>query len=260
MSAANRVKRELAGGGRVFGTWSNLSSPTAANVAAHGGVDFVILDLEHGPTGLETVEHQVYAAEAGGATAIVRLGEVDAAAILRVLDLGAQSLLVSHVATPAEAAAVVSAARYAPDGDRGLSPFTRHHGYSDEGLPEKLRQANEETFVGVLVEGEEGLNNLAAIAATPGLDLVYLGVYDLSQVVGAPGDLRHPRVVEAVRDAVATVEAAGPAVGSVAPDREYLELLATAGVRFLSYRVDSAILRDGLRTARQWYEELPRQS
>lgn len=257
MSAPNRVKRALAAGERVFGSWSNLSSPTAANVAGHAGVDFVILDLEHGPTNLETVEHQVYAAEAAGATPIVRVGSVDAPAILRVLDLGAQSLLVSHVSDPAEAAAVVSAARYAPDGDRGLSPFTRHHGYSDESLPDKLRQANDEIFVGVLVEGERGLGNLAAIAATPGLDLVYLGVYDLSQTVGAPGDLRHPRVVEAVREAVTVVEAAGPAVGSVAPDREYLELLAGAGVRFLSYRVDSAILRDGLKAARGWYDELP---
>jgi 4-hydroxy-2-oxoheptanedioate aldolase len=260
VSAPNRVKRALAAGERVFGTWSNLSSPTAANVAAHGGVDFVILDLEHAPTSLETVEQQVYAAEAGGATPIVRLGHADAPTILRVLDLGAQSLLVSHVSDADEAAAVVRAARYAPDGDRGLSPFTRHHGYSDQGLPDKLSRANEETFVGVLVEGERGLANLAAIAATPGLDLVYLGVYDLSQTVGAPGDLRHPRVVDAVREAVGVVEAAGPAVGSVAPDRDYLELLAGAGVRFLSYRVDSAILRDGLTTARRWYEELPRQS
>jgi 4-hydroxy-2-oxoheptanedioate aldolase len=85
---------------------------------------------------------------------------------------------------------------------------------------------------------------------------VYLGVYDISQSVGVPGKLDDPRVVEVVRSSVARIEAQGSAAGSVARDRDYLNLLHSAGFRFLSYWADSAILRSGLETARGWYEEL----
>ena len=97
--------------------------------------------------------------------------------ILRVLEIGTRALMCSHVATPAEAAQVASACRYPPEGTRGLSPFTRIHGYTDSEVPLKLRDANEQMFCGVLVEGREGLANLEAIAATPGGDMVYLGIY-----------------------------------------------------------------------------------
>lgn len=255
MTRDNPIKAKLAAGGRVFGTWSMLSSPAVVNVIAHAGLDFVIIDLEHAPTSLETAEAQLYTAEATGSEPIVRLPDAHEPTILKVLDSGAQSILVAQVETAAEAARVVAAALYAPDGERGLSPFTRLHGYSDEDVPAKLRRTNEEMFVGVLVEGPEGLANLDAIAATPGLDMVYLGVYDLSATLGVPGELEHPKVLEVVRDCVGRIEAHGVAAGSVARSRDYLGVLVGAGFRFISYRVDSAILRDGFETARRWYEE-----
>jgi 4-hydroxy-2-oxoheptanedioate aldolase len=252
----NPIKAKLGSGGRAFGTWSMLSSAAVVNVIGEAGVDFVIIDLEHAPTSFETAEAEIYAAEAGGTTPIVRLGESSERAILRALEIGTQCLMVSHVGDAAEATRVVSAAKYPPEGTRGLSPFTRHHGYSDADMAPKLKHANEHLFVGVLVEGPDALANLDAIAATPGLDLVYLGVYDLSATLGVPGELDHPEVVETVRECVARIEAHGAAAGSVARDPAYLQLLVEAGFRFISYRVDCAILRDGLEAARLRYEEL----
>jgi 2-keto-3-deoxy-L-rhamnonate aldolase RhmA len=252
----NRLKAKLAAGERVFGTWSAISSPVVANVLGSTGVDFVIVDLEHGPMGLETVETMLYAIESAGATPVVRVGDSDEAAILRVLEIGTRALLCSHVSTPEEAARVVSACRYPPDGTRGLSPFTRIHGYSEAGLPEKLRDANEQMLVGVLVEGQEGIDNLVSIAATPGLDMIYLGVYDLSMVAGVPGELDHPEVVSIVRDSVQAIEAAGLVAGSVARDRQYIQLLWDAGFRFISYRNDATLLRDALAEAVGWYGEI----
>ncbi|MBA3655786.1 MAG: hypothetical protein H0W69_00365 [Gemmatimonadaceae bacterium] len=233
-----------------------LSSPQVVNVMAQSGLDFLIIDLEHGPTTFETVEAQLYGVEAEGCTPIVRLGEASDTTILHVLEIGAQAILVSHVSTAAEAERIVRAAKYPPTGERGLSPFTRNHGFSDADLKSKLQRANDEMFVGVLVEGPEGIANLDAIASVPGLDLVYIGVYDVSQSVGAPGDLMHPEVVRVVKDCVRIIEGHGLAAGSVGRDRDYLQLLANAGFRFLSYRADSAILRDGLAAARVWYDEL----
>ncbi len=256
MTKINKIKAKLKAGERVFGSWSMLSSPQVVNVMAHSGIDFVIIDLEHGPTSFETVEAQLYAAESNDCTPIVRLGEASDTTILHAIEIGAQAILVSQVSTAKEALRIVRAAKYPPEGTRGLSPFTRNHGYCDLDLTAKLRQANDQMLVGVLVEGKEGIDNLEAIAAVPGLDLVYIGVYDVSLSVGAPGDVMHPDVIKVIKDCVRIIEAHGLAAGSVGPNREYLALLMRAGFRFLSYRVDSAILRDGLDAARQWYVEL----
>lgn len=252
----NRLKAELKAGRCVFGTWSNFSSPAVLNVIGSAGLDFVIIDMEHGPTSFETAEMQLYAAEAGGCTPIIRLGEGSEPTIIHALDIGAQALLVSQVGTPEEALRIVRASKYFPDGNRGLSPYTRRHDYSDANLAEKLKRANDEMLVGVLVEGEAGMANLELIAAVPGLDMIYLGIFDISQAVGVPGDVRHPKVLKMVRECVSIIESKGLAAGSVAPDREYLKLLYDAGFRFLSYRVDSAMLRDAYQSVREAYEAL----
>ena len=136
-----------------------------------------------------------------------------------------------------------------------LPAFTRIHDYTDSEVPLKLRDANGQMFCGVLVEGREGLANLEAIAATPGVDMVYLGIYDISMVAGAPGQLDHPDVLEIVRDSVAKIEAQGAVAGSVARDRGYIQLLWDAGFRFISYRNDATLLRGALEQAVSWYRE-----
>ena len=256
MTRENRLKTKLKAGDRVFGTWSMLASPAVADVIGQAGLDFIVIDMEHGPMTFETAERQIFAAESSGCTPIIRLGEAHEPSILHALEIGAQSLLVSHVSTAAEARRVVSAARYYPEGDRGLSPFTRNHGYSTRDLPAKLQAANDQMFLGVLVEGEEGIRNIPEIAQVEGLDMIYLGVYDMAQSAGVAGDIKHPKVIKVVQESVKKIEHYGLAAGSVASDREYLELLHSSGFRFLSYLVDCAILRDGCETARGWYESL----
>jgi len=255
MGRINHLKAKLKAGERVFGTWSMLGSPSVMNTIGHAGVDFIIIDMEHGPMNFETVEAQLYATESAGSTPIVRLGETDELTILHALEIGVQSLMVSHVSTPEEAARIVKATRYYPEGERGLSPFTRNHGYSDEGIAEKLRFANEQMFVGVLVEGAEGLNSLEKICEVDNLDMVYLGIYDISMSVGVPGDVNNPKVVKIVRDCVKMINEKGLIAGSVARDKGYLQLLVETGFRFISYRADSAVLRESFETARGWFLE-----
>lgn len=252
----NRLKSKLKKGERVFGTWSMLSSPAVMNVIGKAGLDFIIIDMEHGPMSFETAQSQIYATEVPECTPIIRLGEKSESTILRALEIGTQALMVSHVSTAEEAQYVVRAVKYYPEGERGLSPFTRNHNYSDENLAAKLRYANEQIFIGILVEGEEGINNLERIANVPDLDMIYLGIYDISQTLGVPGELNHPKVLKLVRDCVQIIESKGLVAGSVARDKEYLSLLFEAGFRFISYSVDCVILRDGFETSRKWYEEL----
>lgn len=250
------MKAKLSSGGRVFGTWSMLGSPSATNVISQADMDFVILDMEHGPMSFETVEQQLYFGESSTCTPIIRLGVKDEPTILRALETGVRGIMTSHVVTAEDAKRVVEAALYPPKGNRGLSPFTRNHGYSEENLPSKLEKANEEMFVGVLVEGEEGLGNLKSIVRVPGLDMVYLGIYDISMTLGVPGDLNHPKVVKHLKDSVKIIEAQGLVAGSVAPTKEYIKLLHDSGFRFIAYRVDCAILKEGFVQARGWFDAL----
>jgi len=256
MRDQNDMKAKLKSGKRVFGTWSMLGSPSATNVISQADMDFIILDMEHGPMSFETVERQLYFGESSACTPIIRLGVKDEPTILRALETGAHGIMASHVVTAEDAKGVVQAALYPPEGSRGLSPFTRNHGYSEENLPAKLKKANEEMFIGVLVEGEKGLGNLESIVNVPGLDMVYLGIYDISLALGVPGDLNHPKVVKYLKDSVKVIEDKGLVAGSVAPTKEYIKLLYDTGFRFIAYRVDCAVLRQGFVQARGWFDAL----
>jgi len=255
MIRENTLKNKLTSGGKVFGTWSMTASPVVANILGSTGMDFVIIDMEHGAMSFETAEQQLYAIEVTGCTPIIRIGENSEANILHALEIGVQSIMVSHISTPEEARLVVQRAKYYPEGDRGLSPFTRNHGYSDSNIAEKLQHANKQIFIGILVEGEEGLNKLDKICEISGIDMIYLGVYDISQSVGVHGDVKHPKVIKAVREFARIINSYGLIAGSVARDREYLELLIDSGYSFLSYRVDCAILMEGYEKAAGWFRE-----
>ncbi|MDF1795413.1 MAG: aldolase/citrate lyase family protein [Coxiellaceae bacterium] len=252
----NQLKKKLSSGHQVFGSWSMLASPAVMNVMGQSGLDFVIIDMEHGPMNFETAENQIYATESADSTPVVRLGDVDELSILRSLEIGAQALLVSHVDTAEAARRVVNAARYAPEGDRGLSPFTRRHGFSDENLPEKLALANQEMFVGVLVEGENGVNNLDEILEVDGLDMVYLGIYDISMAAGIPGELYHPKVLHTLASCAEKITKKGLIAGSVARDPKYIKVLNDAGFRFISYRCDSAMLLESFKSVNQQFQDI----
>src|SRR5450755_4236797 len=123
MASVNRVKQQLEAGEVAFGTWLQTSSPAMANILAHSGMDFVTIDMEHGPASFSDAESIVYAIEAGGSTPMIRLGDGSAPTVLKACDLGVQSILVAHVQTAEVARAVASAMRFAPDGERGMAPF-----------------------------------------------------------------------------------------------------------------------------------------
>jgi len=258
MAPVNRVKQRLEAGEVAFGTWLQTSSPTVANILAHSGMDFVTVDMEHGPASFSDAEAIVYAIEAGGSTPMIRLGDGSAPTVLKACDLGVQSILVAHVQTPEVARGIVSAMRFSPEGDRGMAPFTRLHGYSSAGLEEKLREANRWQLAGVLVEDSVGLSNLGGILEVDGLDLVYLGIYDISQVLGRPGELDHPEVVATVTGAVHEINAAGKVAGAVCRDREHLRWLLQTGFRYISYLCDTAILAESARAIVNDYRGIKR--
>ncbi|MFH0779333.1 MAG: aldolase/citrate lyase family protein [Parcubacteria group bacterium] len=252
----NKLKEKLKNGEKVFGTWSMLPAAGASNAIAQSGVDFVIIDMEHGPMSFETMEQMVKSIELENCQSIIRVSDKNEQTILRALEIGAQAVMVPHVSTVAEAEAVVKACKYKPDGERGLSPYTRVHDYCHENLAESMKFANENTLVGILVEGKEGIENIEKIAAVPGIDLIYLGIYDISQSVGLPGQLNHETVIEMQKKCAAVIRNAGKAAGSFARDLDYVEMLYKNGFQFIAYLVDCAILKTAYQRAGQFFREL----
>ena len=239
----NMLKKKLKEGKTVFGTWSMTGSPMVVDVIGSTGLDFVILDMEHGSMSFETVENMIRAAECRGTQAIIRVSDSSEATILRALETGSQAIMVPHVSTPEQAARVVSACKYTPEGTRGLSPYTRNHDFTHENLIESMKCNNNNMFVGVLVEGKEGIANLESIAAVKGLDLIYTGIYDLSQSIGLPGELNHPKVLEIQKKCVEFVKEKGLAAGSFAKDVAYVKTLIENEFQFIAYSADSFILK-----------------
>lgn len=240
----NFVKEKLRSGETVIGTWCTLPSPAVTNVLAVAGLDYVILDMEHGPITFETAEDMVRAAEVGGCSPIIRPSSATESDILRSLETGAHGVIVPQIQNANDVRSIVAAAKYAPDGTRGHSPFTRAGGYTRHGVQERLTIANRETLVALIIEGMEGLENLESIldAGAGSVDLVYFGPYDLSHSLGYPGDVRHPKVLEAIRDCVEIAGRSGVALGSLANDFDDIDLLKSAGLRFIAFQGECSIL------------------
>ncbi|MSS73855.1 MAG: aldolase [Candidatus Latescibacteria bacterium] len=236
----NRLKTRLKSGEVVLGPFVNLASPALIEIAAFAGFDFVILDTEHGPLDIATCEDLCRVADAVNISPIVRIRENDGPQVLRALDIGAAGAQVPQICTKADAQAVVHAGKYAPLGMRGMSPYTRASWYSAQGTRVTDR-LNDLSMLLVHVEGVEGLHNLDDILSVKGLDVIFLGPYDLSQSLGIPGQVTDPRVVDRMKEATKRIRDAGLAVGTFADGPDAALRWIDAGVQYISISVDTGI-------------------
>lgn len=199
LSLKGAEKREEA----HFGLMAHLGSASVIELMAFCGFDYVIVDTEKAPgVGVEEALQLVRAADASGIVPIVRVYENSPSVIGRALDTGARGLLVPHVSSRAEAEHAVHAAKFPLRGGRGMCPFVRGNSYDITGFAQIAERVNQESIVWLLVESPEAVANLADIASVPGVDGVCVGPGDLSQSLGLAGQLDHPRVKEAYREAV----------------------------------------------------------
>lgn len=244
----------LAGTDRpLVGLWSATGDPIAAEILAGSGADLLLVDGEHGPLGLREILAVLQAAEAYPITSLVRVPWNDAVVIKQVLDLGARSLIVPMVSTPADAEAAVRAARYPGaaderEGGRGIgsalarsSRWGRIAGYVGE--------ADAHVSVVVQVETAEGVANAAAIAAVDGVDAVFVGPADLAGSLGHPGDPGHPDVVAAVDATIDAVRGAGTPVGVNAFAPADADRVIARGAAFVVVGADVTILARGAEAA-----------
>jgi 4-hydroxy-2-oxoheptanedioate aldolase len=246
----NRIREALAGGRTSFGAWSTLPGSLAAEMMGRAGFDWVIIDAQHGGLTTSDLLPMIQALQLGGTPAVVRVPWTDAATIMRVLDFGATGVIVPMVNTAEEARLAASAMRYPPDGIRSFGP-TRG-GYATPS------EANQDVVLLVMIETAEALQRVDEIAATPGVDGLFLGPVDLGLSLGRPLDWTGSDAVvaEATDKVVAAAARAGRFVGTVSFGPDNARDLVRRGIRFLTIGADMGYIRAGVTQDRALIESL----
>jgi 4-hydroxy-2-oxoheptanedioate aldolase len=239
----NRFKHALKAGQAQIGLWSSLSSSYTVEVIAGAGFDWLLLDMEHSPNDLESLLGQLQAAAPYPTHPVVRVPWNDMVAIKRVLDVGAQSLLVPYVSTPEEAAAAVSYTRYPPGGVRGVAGTTRATRFGR--IQDYARRASEELCLLIQVETRSALDNIEAICAVEGIDGVFIGPADLHASLGYPGETADPKVKPLIDDAIRRIRKAGRAPGILTPSEADARHWLQCGALFVAVGADVGILARG---------------
>ncbi|HEU0217816.1 MAG TPA: aldolase/citrate lyase family protein [Stellaceae bacterium] len=202
----NRVKRILNDGGLAIGTHvGGIADPQIVEIIGLAGFDAAFIDMEHTSFDLRDIQLMVMAAERAGVTPIVRTPGFDPAFILRLLDMGVQGVQVPHVSSADTAREAVKAVRYPPQGERGMAAASRAADYGKTRLLDHMAASNNEITLACMIEDMEAVENIDAIAAVEGVDLLAVGPSDLSRSLGVSGHPDHPRLVAAidrVREAV----------------------------------------------------------
>lgn len=240
----NRFKQALSQRQQI-GMFSTLASNTLTELFAGCGFDWILLDTEHSPNDMGEVIAQLQAMSRFEVSAVVRPAWSDMVLVKRLLDAGAQTLLIPCVQSAEEAAAAVSYTRYPPQGVRGVSGSSRAACYGlDTGY---LKNAASELCVIVQIETVEGLRNLEAIAAVEGVDAVFIGPADLAASMGHIGNGQHPEVQAAVDDAFRRLKAIGKPAGYLTLNEDEAQRRAAEGVEMLGVATDTSIITRGAR-------------
>jgi 4-hydroxy-2-oxoheptanedioate aldolase len=236
------LKEKIRSGQAVMGTWCIVASAVNAEIGALAGLDFQIFDLEHGVFDLESLGNSIRACEGARSAPLVRVPDLNPSIFQSVLDMGAHGVVVPRITSAEDAMRAVQYAKYPPAGVRGYNPFTRAANYAAPASNQQGKLHNDYTLLGVIIENRQAYADLSRILAIPEIDVIYLGIYDMSLALGCQGDTQDKRVTGFVEDAARQVLAGGKAVGMMVRSRAEIVLALRLGARFLVYDVDSHIL------------------
>jgi 4-hydroxy-2-oxoheptanedioate aldolase len=239
----NAFKHALAQGRLQIGLWSSLCSEMAAEIVSDSGFDWILLDTEHSPNEIPGLMTQMQAMERGTATPVVRAAWNDAVLLKRILDVGAQSVLIPFVQNADEARRAVAATRYPPQGIRGTAGSARGSRYGR--VKDYLKKANAEICVLVQAETREALGQLEAIAKVDGIDGVFIGPSDLAASLGHIGELTHPEVQKAIEDAGRRLKALGKPAGILTLNEDEARRYISWGYTFVAVGADVGLLARG---------------
>lgn len=237
-----RIAVRLRNGEPVCGVSIGMLHPALIQMCGLADFDFLVIDNEHGPSSIETTAAAIQAAYGAGIVPIVRTFESD---IARLLDAGAGGIQVPLVETAEQAARIVAACRYPPNGSRSVAFSTPAAGYGFYGGPAHIALSDEAVIVVLMIETARAVANMDEILAVPGIDAICLGPTDMSYSLGVPGNGRHPKVKDAIAGCVAKCIAANVAVGTNAFTMDDLRESSAMGMRYhttmLTFMIGNAL-------------------
>lgn len=245
MLPQNRFKKALREGRQQIGLWNSLPGPLASELLATCGFDWVVIDTEHAVTDIPDTLAMMQAMAPYRTHAVVRPAANDPVLIKRLLDLGAQTLIIPYVQDAEEARAAVAAIRYAPRGIRGVAGMTRATLFGQ--VAGYAARAEEELCLILQVETADALDRIPEIAAVDGVDGLFIGPADLAASMGHAGNSGHPEVVDAIERAIRAIRAAGKPAGILTLDPEFARRCIDWGTGFTAVGMDIALLAQAAR-------------
>jgi 4-hydroxy-2-oxoheptanedioate aldolase len=242
-----QFKEKIQRGFPVFGPFMKTGDAAFVEAAGYGGFDFVILDMEHGPNSLETMQNLVRAALIAGVVPIIRTRDRQPESISQALDIGALGVQVPQITNANDVQQVLRAARFLPAGERGVCRFVRAARYSSIPATDYFRAANEALVI-VQLEGNEAIKNMDEIFSEQEVDIFFIGPYDLSQSLGVPGQVDHPIVLDAVQNMIDKARKNSCAVGLFTDTLGAALKWKDLGVNYVSFSVDVGIFYEACRS------------
>ena len=244
----NPVKTTLQNGGRAFGAMIfECFTPGLPQICANAGAEFILYDMEHTGLSFESLKTQLALCRGPGPLPMARVPRGEYHFIARALDIGALGVMVPMVASRAEAEYIVSSSRYPPHGRRGAAFGFAHDDYQGGDVAAKMAQLQQRTMMIAQIETEQGLANVEAIAAVPGIDALWIGQFDLTNFLGIPAQFGHPAYLAAVDRVVGACVAHGKAPGMLATDDAWARDYVARGFRLMAYGIDQLLLQEALR-------------
>ena len=241
-----KIKKRIKAGETLAGCWLNLGSSVTAEIVGLSGYDWVLIDLEHGAGEQTDLLHQLQALERTPAASLVRVESYQKERIHRVLDLGANGVMVPRIKSATEAKSAIAGIHYPPLGVRGVAKMVRATGFGKNF--DAYKEGTLDNLLGVIqIETVEALDELDEIASLPGVDVLFIGPADLTMALGIDGDLSHPLFIDAVDKIIAAAKNAGKAVGILIFDPNDFAKYNEMGIQLIACGADATFVANGAR-------------
>ncbi len=238
------LKKKLKSGQTSYGVILQLPNPTVAAILAAQGFDWIWIDTEHGAVSVETAQLMIQASQGTGAVPLVRIAENLPWLTKAYLDAGAMGIITPMVNSAREAREAVTALRYPPQGERGFGPAMAPMRWGLRGAGPYAEAANNGILAIAQIEQIDAVKAIDEIVSVPGLDLVFVGMYDLSASMGLLGQVEHPSVVAAAQRVLASAQRAGVAAGIISLEQEAIRRRREEGFQFIAVTTDVVLLSD----------------
>lgn len=250
-----KLRSKIKSGKVVVGVWSILPNPVISEIIARSSFDFLIADMEHGPASFSDLESCIRATEGYQCSTLVRMPGLDFNSTQRALDLGASGVIYPQVRGAQDSQLVASFVQYPPKGVRGFNPFTRAWGY---GLSASTTQKSsvETPWASVIVENTRAYQEIDGILEVEGLDMIYLGAYDMSVALGKPGDMENPELIDFIEKGIQKIRKAGKVAGIMGVQPEQTQRFVSMGANFIAVGVDTFLIGRAFGELKMSYDRL----